>query len=108
MTEAGAQRAQRRSQNARSRAQEARLASDLGGRVQIGSGSSWRAKADVRDDEFTVEVKYTDARSFALTSGIMKKVITAAEQQGREPRIVIDFVTLGIRATVDLGDIPDG
>jgi hypothetical protein len=81
----------REKQNARSRRQERRHAAERGGKVQPGSGSSWRAKGDVRLVETLDELKYTDAASFRLTVATWNKIERAAHQSGREPRLIIEF-----------------
>jgi hypothetical protein len=77
-----------------------------GGKVQRGSGSSWRAKGDVRSDEHLVEMKFTAKGSYSLTANVMKKIISAAFQQGRDPQMIIDFTSHNIRAVVSFEEIP--
>lgn len=83
---------QGRRQNRRSRAQERRVAREVGGRVTAGSGSSWRSGGgDVRAPEDLIECKYTDARSFALSEAAWHKLERQAARLGREPVMVIKF-----------------
>lgn len=100
LTDEGQRKARLRRQNARSAAQEASLASDLGGRVQGGSGSSWRARGDVRTDGEIVEAKYTDRDSYSLKVSTWKKIVKAAHATGREPVMVIEFSAHGLTLEV--------
>lgn len=88
-------KAERRKQNARSRAQERSHAKASGGKAQPGSGSSWRAPGDVVLPELLDELKYTDKQMFPLSlsdwNGIRKK----ARLMGREPRMIIDYMKEG-------------
>ena len=87
-------------QNARSKAQERQIASLLGGRVQAGSGSSWRASQDVKSDEELAQVKYTDKGSFVLKVSEMREVAKDASLAGRMPCMIVDFAQHGVRATI--------
>jgi hypothetical protein len=99
------QKGRLRTQNRRSRVQERNHASSIGGRVQAGSGSSWRAPGDVRSGEYLDELKTTDRRSFSLTDTIIRKVLHAGDVTGRVPRLIIDFPKLHIRAVVTFEDL---
>lgn len=98
-------RAARRAQNASSARQERRHARDVGGKVQRGSGSSWRAKGDVLSGQFMDELKETDGRQFSITTTIMHKLFRAADQYGREPRLIVDFKSIGKRAVITFEDL---
>ena len=50
----------------RSRRQEQRAAEGLGGRTTPGSGAGWAVKNDVRTEDRSFEVKYTDKKSYSL------------------------------------------
>lgn len=93
-------KADKKRQNARSAAQERRRAADVGGKVQTGSGSSWRAQGDVRGVEYMDEMKFTDAKSYSLKILTWRKARKAAESQGREPRLIIDFPEAKLRLVV--------
>lgn len=99
------EKGKKRAQNAASRAQEHRHARKVGGKVQAGSGSSWRAKGDVKSSEFMDELKFTSRSSFSITNTIINKLLRAAGQSGREPRLIIDFQSLGVRAVVTFEDL---
>jgi len=90
----------RESNNRESRKQESNYAVKNGGKVQAGSGSSHRAKGDVKHGESLTEMKFTAKGSYSLTATTMKKIIGAADQLGREAEMVIDFTSHGIRAVV--------
>jgi hypothetical protein len=99
-------KAAKQRQNRSSARQERRHAREVGGRVQAGSGSSWRAKGDVKSAEHMDELKETDGRSFSLTMLVIRKIMRAGEQSGREPRLIVDFKAYGVRAVVTFEDIP--
>ena len=74
-----------------SQKQERRNAELLGGRTQPGSGSSNRAKGDVRKfGEYRGESKFTFANQYALTREVLEK-ITAECQHGERPILFLDF-----------------
>lgn len=75
-----------------SKKQEQRIASDIGGRMQPGSGNQAHAKSDVRKKgEFRVEAKFTRNKSFPLKKEILDKI--SGECVGKEkPVVQIDFV----------------
>lgn len=74
-----------------SRGQERRNAELLGGRTQPGSGSSSRAKGDVRKlGEYRGESKFTFSKSYSLHLGTLEKI--AAEcTLGEKPLLFLDF-----------------
>lgn len=90
----------REKQNARSRRQEKDRAEQIGGRVQAGSGSSWRAPEDIRAEEFLEQIKFTDSKGFRITVEEWQRLRGHAERDGRSPRLVIDFERFGIRLIV--------
>jgi hypothetical protein len=74
----------------RSRKQEKRAASRIGGRVQPGSGAG-RAKGDVRDVGYTrMECKFTRAKSYSLKLEELKKIEREAGP-GEQPVFEIEF-----------------
>lgn len=69
----------------RSMLQERRIAEDVGGREQPGSGSSWSAKGDVRKmGELRVEAKTTSAKTFILKLRDILKIRDEALSGGME------------------------
>lgn len=78
----------------RSRLQERRIANEVGGRVQAGSGSSWRAKSDVRAiHNLRVEAKHTTKRTFPLKLKDIIKIRDEALIGGLEPwAMQVEFV----------------
>lgn len=94
-----------RSQNRRSRAKEARVASEVGGRQMPGSGSSWRAPGDVKSDEQLIEHKFTDKRRFNLTLEDWEQARTDALKSGREPAMIVEFALTGRRLLIT--ELPD-
>jgi len=78
-------------QNRRSARQERQVARSVGGKVQPGSGSSPRARGDVKSSEELIEVKYTDRDSFSIRKAVWTEHVRRARVQGREPVMVIKF-----------------
>lgn len=78
----------------RSRLQEKRIAEEVGGRVQAGSGASWRAKSDVRKlGELRVEAKFTSQNEYKLKLADWLKIRDEAISGGLEtPVMQIEFV----------------
>ena len=78
-----------------SQKQERRNAELLGGRTQPGSGSSNRAKGDVRKfGEWRGESKFTFAASYSLTREVLEK-INAECKHGEKPLLFLDFKNKG-------------
>ena len=84
-------KAQKRTQNRRSARHERQVAREVGGKVQAGSGTSWRARGDVKTDTYLIEHKYTDKRSFSVTRKIINQVRQDAQRQGKDWCIIIHF-----------------
>ena len=78
----------------RSKLQESRIAKDVGGRVQAGSGSSWRAKSDVRDiGKLRIEAKFTSKDTYALKLKDLLKIREEALLGGLETWVMqVEFV----------------
>lgn len=87
----------KRRQNSRSRAQEARWAARKGGRPQPGSGTRPGAPGDVRSEDDLTECKYTDGASYPLKVTLLRKILTEALRNGREPEFVVEFQKHNIR-----------
>lgn len=81
-------------QQRRSKLQEKRMAEDVSGRVQAGSGSSWRAKSDVRVlGKLRCEAKYTEKEEYKLKLADWLKIKDEAIIGGLEtPVMQIEFV----------------
>jgi hypothetical protein len=86
----------RRERNRRTRKQEHDHAKKIGGKVQPGSGSSYRAPGDVRGETYLDELKWTENKSFTITRDLWRDIASKAQTQGREPRIILDFVGAGL------------
>ena len=95
----------RESNNARSRAHERKVAKDTGGKVQAGSGSSWRARQDVKDDTHLIQHKFTDGKGYRVTVDEWNTISADAARSGREPVLIIDFdgYGKGLRLTITEG-----
>ena len=99
---------QRKTRNQRSKTQELNRAKDTGGRVQAGSGSSWRAPQDVVTGEHLEELKFTGKSSYSIKTSMWVKLRSNAVRLGREPKLVIDFVEEGVRLIVTEEPDPGG
>lgn len=90
-------RARRQRQNARSAAQEKAHAEKTGGKRQMGSGSSWKAREDVRgpvDDDgegYLDQHKGTRKRRACFELDDWKETQRNAIQLGRDARWVFEF-----------------
>lgn len=71
--------------------QETRVAADLGGRRQPGSGSQWHSKGDVSTPTYLVECKQTDKGSYGLKLDTLRKIEREAAAAGKEPLFQVEF-----------------
>lgn len=84
------------SNTARSRKQELKGAERIGGRRVSGSGSGWATKNDIKNDLVSVEMKYTDKKSFSLrVADLVKAERQALMDSGREFAFMVEFSTAG-------------
>lgn len=85
----------------RSRLQERRVAANLGGSVNAGSGNQWRRKNDVRTEHESIELKTTTKDSYRLTAlDIHKMTLNALMDGQRLGWLEIEFATRGVTAVV--------
>jgi hypothetical protein len=76
----------------KSKRQERRVASALGGKVTPLSGADKRAKGDVEvGDKFLVEAKRTDAASIRVTAAWLRKITREAMAVGADPALAIEM-----------------
>lgn len=78
-----------------SQRQERRLAKELTGTVNSGSGNGWVRKGDVRTEDELFELKITDAKSYSLKDAELDKLTTQALVDGRLPIFMVQFKTTG-------------
>lgn len=78
-----------------SQRQENRLAKELDGSVNSGSGNGWIRKSDVRTEEELFELKITSAKSYALKDAELQKNSDQALMDGRIPIFMVEFKTTG-------------
>lgn len=90
----------RESVNRRSQEQERKRAKEIGGHVQAGSGSSWRAPQDVVGKEHLEQLKFTDRKSITIHAEDWIQLRADASRSGREPRYILEFKQEGIRLIV--------
>ena len=95
---------QKQDQNRRSKKQEEQHAKRVGGKRQVGSGSSWRSPGDVRSEEYLDELKYTDAKSFSVSPVLWAGIKKKAALTGRTPRLIIRFDSSGLELIVTEGN----
>ena len=84
-----------------SQKQEARLAKDLGGRVQPGSGARWGYRRDVVTDVYLVEAKTTDTHKYLISEKDFNYLMKQAYERGKVP-----LYSIGIRGEPDVIVIP--
>lgn len=87
--------------------QEARIAQDLGGKVQPASGSRWGARRDVKNDAWLIEAKTTSQGYYRVITRDLAALQQQAYQQGRTPAYVVEFQELGSIAIVPRDILPD-
>jgi len=77
----------------RSRKQEQRIAEEIGGRTQPGSGNTWHSKSDVRAIlDLRIEAKYTDQDYYILKRADLFELEDAALRGGLEDwAMQVDF-----------------
>ena len=76
----------------KSQKQENQVAFDLNGKVTIASGALYFQKADVRNDKYLVECKYTAKGFYSLTLKIWEKIRSEAIKDGlRIPMMEIEL-----------------
>lgn len=75
----------------RSKSQEERAATDLGGKRTPASGAMWSSKGDVKARRFLVECKRTEAASYTLKLSELTKIHIEAMQAGKEPAMQVEF-----------------
>ena len=71
--------------------QEKRVAEDLDGRTQPGSGNQWNAKGDVSAREILVECKSTVNASISVKVDVLEKIEREAALAVKEPILQIEF-----------------
>lgn len=87
--------------NKRSKRQENQIAKDLeGGFAQPASGAIWCFPNDVCSDNFLVEAKYTEAKSFSIKKDYIKNFVETALKKGLVPTLVIQFDPEGAKYAV--------
>jgi hypothetical protein len=79
--------------NKKSRKLEEKTAKDFhGGRATIASGSLPFWKQDIHADNFIIEHKYTEAKSYSIKKAYFKSITEEAFKLGKLPMMVIEFV----------------
>jgi hypothetical protein len=72
---------------------EKKAAKDFsGGRRQIASGALPFWKHDISSDNFLIEHKYTEAKSFSLKKAYFADVTKEAFNLGKLPMIIVEFI----------------
>lgn len=64
---------------------EKRLAKVVDGTTVAASGAFWSRKGDVRSDDYLIEHKFTDAKSYSLKAADLRKLDDQATMAGRTP-----------------------
>lgn len=85
----------------RSRLQERRTASRIGGSVNAGSGNQWHTKNDVRNPKESVELKTTTKDGYRITAEEIHKMVTNALIDGaRMGWLEVEFANRGTTAVI--------
>lgn len=74
----------------KSQRKEKKVASELGGKPQPGSGNQYFAPGDIKLDNFLIEHKYTDSKSYSLTLATFDKIEQEAKSCLKLPMMVIE------------------
>lgn len=64
----------------------------VGGKKQIASGALPFWKQDIQSDNFLIEHKYTEAKSFSIKKQYFSDITNEAFKIGRLPMMVIEFI----------------
>jgi hypothetical protein len=75
-----------------SRKQEARVAKEMGGRVEAASGATKHAGGDVRAPGYRIECKYTEKDKYALKLADLQKLRTIAFKHLEQPVMQVQFL----------------
>ena len=75
----------------KSAGKEKSIAKELGGKAQPGSGNQFNAKGDVKLDDYLIEHKYTDKKSYSLNKDTFKKIEREAQEVGKCPAMIIEL-----------------
>lgn len=78
-----------------SQRQERRIAKELSGSVNSGSGNGWIRKSDIRTAYELVEAKITGAKSYSLKDAELQKNYDYALMDGRIPIFMVEFQGTG-------------
>lgn len=78
--------------NRRSRRQEQAAATRFGGRTTPRSGAGWATKNDVKTDDLSIEMKYTDKKSYSLKyDDLVKAEKQALLDSGRNFAFIVEL-----------------
>ena len=75
----------------KARAQEERVAKETGGRRQPASGAFWSHKGDNVIEDWLIECKRTDYKTFRLSTDLWNETKKKAFQLQRQPVIQLDL-----------------
>jgi hypothetical protein len=79
--------------NKQSRKLEEKTAKDFsGGKATIASGAFPFWKHDIQSDNFLIEHKYTEAKSFSIKKQYFTDITNEAFKLGKLPMMVIEFI----------------
>ena len=81
--------------------QEKRVASSIGGKRKVASGSRYWAKGDAVSDELLVDAKQTEKKSISITTKMIEKVNDEAIANDKVPAISVEFLNIGRLAEKD-------
>lgn len=71
--------------------QEKKDAKDFDGKRTLRSGGIWFMPGDVKTEEYLIENKTTDNKSYSLKALVWKKIHKEAIKEGRKPLMLIQI-----------------
>jgi hypothetical protein len=79
---------------------ESKDAEEFGGRVTPRSGGMWSFPGDVKTDDFLIDAKTTDKKSYSLTVETWRKLYSQALKSQRLPLLSIQLVKENVEVVV--------
>lgn len=74
----------------------------------INSGTFWFDKGDLKTNEHTIEIKYTEKKGFRITTKILQKLWEEAYDQNKIPKMVIGIKDENSRWILTVGVNKEG
>ena len=75
----------------KSQKKENQVAKEIGGNVTKGSGNTFTDKGDIKLDDYLIEHKYTEGKSYSLTKQTFDKIEREAQAVAKLPAMIIEI-----------------